>query len=592
MPSLPGHQRSNGDWLAQHVGFKDFDLSSLGAAEPRLDSNVCGSVLSSLLQERPPSFAEAQEEAAACVARWEAPPSACRGSSGPPRRQRSSGSGGSGNACTGGCSLPSGGTGGPRSRSASRAADVPSPVGSASGGTRPPLPRPLQAAGAAALGSPAASPVSSPQENTWWEREMPSRRGGGDDSLVASMASRLAKVEQLNQQLTSKMTRQTQEIDDLRAQLAAVDQSQDQDGGALRAECEHLRQQVKEMRQLLAEYGLTWVPRQNAGKPSASPMAAESAVRASERLSRPPAGSAASGLAVDIKVIESRVEALNAQFEQERPQVVVHRAGGVRGQLARDAAALPLTFFRDGIKLADRAFLLLQSHPAQDLIRDLLDGYYPRALKDDYPDGVELKSIDRTGHTYQAWLKEFAHCDPDLTDGGERLRAAGQLQAPCDSRSSGERLLAKLPERVLRNGQVCQVRAAVADKLSIASAGSAGGAERRSTSEPPGRGLGKEVSILRPGRHAENPVAKLQVKLEGGQKVLLHMEFDATVGELWEALAAWRAKQCIARAGPACTLRTAFPPKSYTDMCQTLEAAGLTPSATLFVSEATEQHKN
>lgn len=96
--------------------------------------------------------------------------------------------------------------------------------------------------------------------------------------------------------------------------------------------------------------------------------------------------------------------------------------------------------------------------------------------------------------------------------------------------------------------------------------------------------------MLQPDRPASAPTARLQVKLEGGQKVLLKMEFGDTVGDLWRALSEWRSKNRVARARPGCVLRTAFPPKAYTDRTETLEAAGLTPSATLFVScEAVDQ---
>jgi len=295
---------------------------------------------------------------------------------------------------------------------------------------------------------------------------------------------------------------------------------------------------------------------------------------------------------VDVKVLESRVQGLNAALEQELSDVGPRRSPGNNiCQLRSSAPEFPLTFFRDGLKLADRPFTAYELRPAQDLIRDVLDGYFPRVLKDEHPDGVLLKVIDRTGHTFQAWFRQFSRDDPELADGGERLKPSAAsgvaLRAPADSRSAEERLLAKLPERVIKGGRICEVRNAIADKLGVVQTPGPG-ANIRSLSAPPKRSSstssGGDVNLLRPGREEKEPLARLQVKLEAGQKVLLRMEPDATIGGLWEALATWRMENCVPRAQPGSMLRTAFPPKSYSDLQQTLAAAGLVPSATLFVS--------
>ncbi|OLP97161.1 hypothetical protein AK812_SmicGene20497 [Symbiodinium microadriaticum] len=105
------------------------------------------------------------------------------------------------------------------------------------GGSRPPLPR-LQAAGVAAVG-----------------REAGARQRSNDD-LVATLASRLAQVEQQNKTLKDKLNKQTQEIEEMRSQLAAQGGYQSSGGGSLaeaaEAECKHLRKQVEVMKQLLA----------------------------------------------------------------------------------------------------------------------------------------------------------------------------------------------------------------------------------------------------------------------------------------------------------------------------------------------------
>jgi len=246
--------------------------------------------------------------------------------------------------------------------------------------------------------------------------------------------------------------------------------------------------------------------------------------------------------------------------------------------------------------MSDYAFLQYESRTAQDLLKDVLDGFFPRMLKDRHPDGVAMKVVDRTGNDFKSWFRDFARNDPDLTAGGERLRpvcGGRAVRSKADEQTAGERLLEKLPERVVRDGKVFDIRGPMRERLapgtvaaSVPQASLGAQAAQVSSSKQ------EEVVLLDVGRDPAKPVARLQVKLEGGQRVHLCLEEQATIGSLWAALERWRAAHKIARAcagGKTCCLRTAFPPRAYTDHAQTLLEVGLTPSATLFVSvEASE----
>merc|ERR1712083_1126636 len=104
-----------------------------------------------------------------------------------------------------------------------------------------------------------------------------------------------------------------------------------------------------------------------------------------------------------------------------------------------------------------------ESRVAQTLIKEILDGCFPQVLKAEHPLGVPLRVVDRTSHGFKQWLLQSARTDPELADGGERLRPDGAGHAictPADNRNPGDRFLAKLPERVIRNGKVCEIRGA------------------------------------------------------------------------------------------------------------------------------------
>lgn len=80
-------------------------------------------------------------------------------------------------------------------------------------------------------------------------------------------------------------------------------------------------------------------------------------------------------------------------------------------------------------------------------------------------------------------------------------------------------------------------------------------------------------------------MARLQIKLEGCQRLILSMEPSHTVGDLQDAMGRILEEEGT-RLGDKqrLLLRTAFPPCSYVDRTQTLQGVGLFPTATLFAA--------
>jgi hypothetical protein len=327
---------------------------------------------------------------------------------------------------------------------------------------------------------------------------------------------------------------------------------------ALRQECDDLRRKVSKLECKLHACGLRL----------ASPGDKVEAVDSS-------------GMEVDINVIQTRIESLNANVDEGSRISVLGKVAG----LSTGDTCLPVSFFSDGLKLADNAFVPYQLRPAQEIIKDILDCKLPRKLQEEYPKGVCLQVVNRTGSTFAAWLRDSASDDKDLVEGGDRLRPSAGRAVHKDSRSPGDRFLAKLPEHVVKEGQVVNIRGAVAKRLS--GVGGPGLSCRNGDVVTSAGYKGNEVCVLDSNRELSAPSAKLQVKFEGGQRLLLQMEPHATIGLLWEVLERWRAEHGLVRMsakGRTYSLRTAFPPKEYTELEMTLEDAGLMPTATLFVS--------
>eukprot|EP00747_Dinoflagellata_sp_TGD_P165599 gnl/TRDRNA2_/TRDRNA2_187091_c0_seq1.p1 gnl/TRDRNA2_/TRDRNA2_187091_c0~~gnl/TRDRNA2_/TRDRNA2_187091_c0_seq1.p1 ORF type:complete len:560 (+),score=119.67 gnl/TRDRNA2_/TRDRNA2_187091_c0_seq1:127-1680(+) len=440
------------------------------------------------------------------------------------------------------------------------------------------------AAGAIASGRPVPKEVQSPPSPAVVRRETCQAT---NSPLVAEMASRLARVERLNQQQAAKILEQSEEITSLQAENLRLRQSRHSSADdkeevkALRDECARFRRQVLDMEKFLEDYGLTWVGDAEMDDEADQEDIAD-ATDQIETSDKQKGASEDPVRALDIDVIETMVKTLNSSVEKEGPRVVSSRVGkAVHARLvSEEKPPLPLTFFRDGLKLGEQAFCVYESPTAQQVIRDVLDGYFPYVLKDQYPDGVNLKVVDRTTWAFDDWLANHSQTDRDLADGGDRCAPTfgRMIRPPTSLSASTSGTVSQQPAEVKK--QHCQP----ADASKV---------ERQGAPGPPAAARGHEevVSLLAVGRPAAASSARVQVKVADGQRICFLMEPSQTIGDLEDAIARWQKEHGVACDsafyGQRCSqLRTAFPPRAYVDRCQTLADAGLTPSATLFVSSA------
>ena len=320
------------------------------------------------------------------------------------------------------------------------------------------------------------------------------------------------------------------------------------------------------------------------------------------------AGPAALGCPFDPVRITANVKQLNFVAGEGEKEIAVGPDGMRR---FKEKALVAYVFYKNGIFGRGGPLRPYKLPESKVLVKDLMDGYFPWELKDEYPEGVPLRVEFRLA---EAWGRNAAGAEnvpafKAFAGAGQALGAAAggegggagsggalgdgdrEVWKPAAGRSKGDTLFRRLPASVIgSNGDVISVRDDIMDlvrgpkdteKVHIqkvvpavgggvgGNGGSASGGVSSSGAEDDGVKT-QEMSTLR----IKTP--------DGGQMLELTLPYDATIGALKEALRAH-----LARGGGGVkgfSLRTAFPAREYDKEEETLRVAGLIPNALLVMA--------
>jgi UBX domain-containing protein 11 len=244
------------------------------------------------------------------------------------------------------------------------------------------------------------------------------------------------------------------------------------------------------MESFLSDYGLKWVGSKPEGKLDvASLMQDIPSTEALYRYNLPNE--------IDIAVLERRVQELNIIAEKDAARWVSE--GAVHRFKAPDNVCI--TFFKNGLVLQGFPFRPYSSKEAQSLLSDILDGYFPYDLKKKYPDGVPLRTADRTADMFKAEGKILGVNDPSL----------GLLNK--------EQFLAQLPENVIRGGEIIPVREDIAKVF---------GSEKTGTVK-----VETHVDVILRNNAEFREFTTLRIKTETGKRnLIILMLFSDTLGKL------------------------------------------------------------
>mmetsp|Transcript_27606 Transcript_27606/g.60406 ORF Transcript_27606/g.60406 Transcript_27606/m.60406 type:complete len:406 (-) Transcript_27606:721-1938(-) len=351
--------------------------------------------------------------------------------------------------------------------------------------------------------------------------------------------------------------------------------------------------------------------------------------KASSSSSAAAASSSAAPLPFNMQVLMSRVDELNQLAGDGCGQLM----GGADGKHAVLSTPDPvrLVLYRDGLQLHRAAPRPYTDAAARGIINDIVDGYFPYSLKSDFPDGVPIKVVDRTHES-------MASAAPRGQQGN--IRTFHDIEAADQAPLSKDKFLSKLPQAIIKNGKVIDIRGEIG-KVMAGGPGAAGSSSSAAakpsvalvstpvdalltTSQrnhvgpvlpPPSREGGVRSSIgpaaaalpppaaatsraaslngatplpAVPAQPPQQQIATLQVKSEdGSQTYIVKLQYTDTIAAVRKYLDAHRAKLAKDQGKPAppstYELRTAFPTRAYADLTETLQAAGLTPNATMFL---------
>jgi hypothetical protein len=267
------------------------------------------------------------------------------------------------------------------------------------------------------------------------------RQKSQDSDLLSSMAQKLSKVEKICEAQRKEIKEKSELLQKAQKEIETLKKiSSDESVVAfknLEDENSRLRKQVQEMEAFLADYGLKWVGNSPDGQLDINSLMQD--LPKSDPLYRYNLPNE-----IDITVIERRIHELNIVAEKDAARWVSQ--GSVHRFKAPESICI--TFFKNGLIMQGYPFRPYSSKEAQSLLSDILDGYFPYDLKKKYPDGVPLRSVDRSSEMFKAGSNLQGVNDPSL----------GLLNK--------DQFLAQLPENIIKNGEIIPVREDIAKVFS------------------------------------------------------------------------------------------------------------------------------
>ncbi|KAJ7378359.1 UBX domain-containing protein 11 [Desmophyllum pertusum] len=413
-----------------------------------------------------------------------------------------------------------------------------------------------------------------------------------DRDLLGSMMSRLAQVEQQLKGAQTQLLEKDKKIRILEEKSKLLEKARGYNSGTiteLERKCKSLQTQVFQMEDFLADYGMVWVG--NDANESDYDVLEETPSSVPSSLSRQGVWNPNSSLVsngarefkMDFDVVVKNIRELNI-LAGEGCSEVSRTKDGAKLKV-RDL--VPLALYSNGILMFGGPFRPYSDVITQQCMQDIMDGFFPSELQDRYPDGTPFESVHNDG---------FLLCVPGsrqrevvFEDRRTALLFPGTGQAlvteehvknrkvenhtPGQKQQSMDQFLSRLPQSVIKDGKIIDVRSGVANVIK----GAEGQSDVKILDTPALQEIkSRGVDGPRP-QSGTTHVSTLRIKSETGEMTyILKMKFTDCIRDVRSHIDAARTKDA-----PPYDIKTSFPNKVYDDPGATLQECGLVPNATL-----------
>ena len=236
---------------------------------------------------------------------------------------------------------------------------------------------------------------------------------------------------------------------------------------------------------------------------------------------------------VDYDAILRCVEDLNALAGEGVGRVAKGADGAARIMMPDP---VPLALYSDGIMLFEGPFRPFSDPSTQQCVQDLTDGYFPSELQARFPDGIPFKVTDRRGEAFVgrdlpgfsgSGFKLGGECGPSRL---VHAMSDAPGQRPAQSVAS---FVGQLPKSVIKDGNVVDVRAGIAEMLQPAGAGKAAVAVVETAAASDMKARAAVAPADGPPAAGEARVATVQIKSPStGERLVLRMRFAETIADL------------------------------------------------------------
>ena len=415
-----------------------------------------------------------------------------------------------------------------------------------------------------------------------------------DMELLSSMATRLSQTEQQLRICTREVLEKDKKIKILEEKVSLLEKARGygaENVKDLERKCKNLQEQVHDMEEFLADYGMIWVgpEAEHGNEPKDWRDELEQGKTSGTTSAHSfwnPESAVPESFKVNFNLVVKNIEELNMLSGADRT-VIAHTKGGAT---LKAPEAVPLTLYANGILMFSGPFRPYTDDTTQRCIQDLEDGYFPSELQERYPDGVPIKVIDKREVVYRDRRTEllFPGSGQSLDNKKETAGNKGhktkvhslESVKETETKVPVEKFLESLPPSIIKNGKIVDIRSGIENAIKE-SAGHNRDTQVSVIDTPVIKEIKSRAQSGGPDRplSASYNVATLRIKSEqGDQTYILKLKFTDTIACV---------RKYINKVRPELhdhyRIKTSFPNMVYDDVTQTLEQAGLVPNATLHI---------